>query len=122
MSTNLKFSNYNMLTILYFCNFELASGNYVLCVQTVLCIYREALHHDEGHSKARLSLAELHLLKGELEACEHECVTLLRTDPGNEEATVVCSQVLACFNWRGCLVEVLVKDLLLVLSWQHFCH
>ena len=69
--------------------FELATVSYVLklcCVYT----YRDALHHDEHHSKARLSLAELHLLKGELEACEHECVTLLRTDPGNEEATVVC--------------------------------
>lgn len=56
-------------------------------------VSREALHHDEGNSKARLSLAELQLLKGELEACEHECVTLLRTDPGNEEATVVHSEV-----------------------------
>ena len=86
---DLKFSNYKILTILYFCNFKLATVSYVLqlcCVYT----YRDALHHDEHHSKARLSLAELHLLKGELEACEHECVTLLRTDPGNEEATVVC--------------------------------
>jgi len=56
-------------------------------------VSREALHHDEGNSKARLSLAELQLLKGELEACEHECVTLLRTDPGNEEATVVHNEV-----------------------------
>ena len=70
-------------------------------------MYREALHHDEGHSKARLSLAELHLLKGELEACEHECVTLLRTDQGNEEATVVSTS-----TFQGYLVELLVKALL----------
>ena len=34
---------------------------------SVCVVSREALHHDEGHSKARLSLAELQLLKGELE-------------------------------------------------------
>lgn len=52
-------------------------------------LYKEALHHDESHSEARLSLADLHLQKGELEACDHECITLLRTDPDNEHATVV---------------------------------
>ena len=51
--------------------------------------YREALLHHEGHSPARLALAQLHLNKGELEACDHECVTLLRTDPDNEQAAVV---------------------------------
>ena len=51
--------------------------------------YREALLHNEGHSPARLALAQLHLTKGELEACDHECVTLLRTDPENEQAAVV---------------------------------
>lgn len=81
--------------------FELAT------VQTMLCVYREALHHDERHSKARLSLAELHLLKGELDACEHECLTILRTNPGNEDATVVCSEVV---NWRGYLVKPLAKS------------
>ena len=77
----------------------------------MLCdCYREALHHDERHSKACLSLAELHLLKGELDACEHECVTLLRTNPGNEDATVVCSKVVEHFNWRGYLVKPLSKS------------
>ena len=52
--------------------------------------YREALLHNESHSIARLALAQLHLQRGELEACDHECVTLLRTDPDNEQATVVC--------------------------------
>ena len=52
--------------------------------------YREALLHNESHAKARLALVELHILKGELDAGEHECVTLLRTNPENEEATVVC--------------------------------
>lgn len=52
--------------------------------------YKEALNHDDAYSKARLSLAHLHLQRLELEACEHECITLLRTDPDNEQATVVC--------------------------------
>ena len=51
--------------------------------------YREALLHNESHSPARLALAQLHLSKGELEACDHECVTLLRTDSENEQAAVV---------------------------------
>lgn len=55
--------------------------------------YREALLHNDGHSPSRLALAHLHLSKGELEACDHECVTLLRTDSDNEEAAVVSSHV-----------------------------
>jgi lipopolysaccharide biosynthesis regulator YciM len=51
--------------------------------------YREALLHNESHSPARLALAQLHLSKGEMEASDHECVTLLRTDPENEQAAVV---------------------------------
>ena len=54
-----------------------------------LRFYHEALHHNESHSPARLALAQLHLSKGELEACDHECVTLLRTDSENEQAAVV---------------------------------
>lgn len=56
--------------------------------------YREALLHNDNHSKARLALAHLHLSRGELEACEHECVTLLRLDPSNEEAIVMKADLL----------------------------
>ena len=54
-------------------------------------LYREALTQDETYSEARLALANLFLLKGELELCEQECVSLLRTDPDNESATLVGS-------------------------------
>lgn len=57
--------------------------------ESAMRYYREALLHNENHSSARLALARLHLLRGELEACDHECVTLLRTDSDNEEATLV---------------------------------
>ncbi len=52
-------------------------------------LYRDALSFDESYSEARIALAHLHLQKGELDACEQECVTLLRTDPDNERASVV---------------------------------
>ncbi len=54
-------------------------------------LYRQGLSYDEHYSEARLALAQQHLQRGELEACEQECVTLLRTDPDNETATMVCN-------------------------------
>ena len=57
-------------------------------------LYREALTQDETYSEARLALANLFLLKGELELCEQECVSLLRIDPDNESATLVGSGVI----------------------------
>lgn len=63
--------------------------------------YREALLHNESHSPARLALAQLHLSKGELEACDHECVTLLRTDPENEQAAVVREKKYCFFTKVG---------------------
>lgn len=38
-----------------------------------------------------LALAKLYLTVDDLEACQQQCVTLLRMDPGNDSATVVCS-------------------------------
>jgi len=52
-------------------------------------LYKDALFHCETYSEARIALADLHLQRAELDACEQECVTLLRTDPDNERASLV---------------------------------
>ncbi len=52
-------------------------------------LYREGLSYDDHYSDARIALAQQHLQRGELEACEQECVTLLRTDPDSETASMV---------------------------------
>ena len=82
----------NMTYYLYRISFEIAEHNAQLRnYDDAIRLYREALLHNESHSPARLALARLHLTKGELDACDHECVTLLRTDPENEQAAVVRS-------------------------------
>ena len=62
-------------------------------------LYRDALSFDESYSEARIALAHLHLQKGELDACEQECVTLLRTDPDNERASVVRLNLFIVHVW-----------------------
>lgn len=39
-----------------------------------------------------LALAKLYLTVDDLDACQQQCVTLLKMDPGNDSATVVCLQ------------------------------
>lgn len=57
-------------------------------------LYREALTYDDNFTEARLALASLFLLKGELDLCEQECVSLLRVDPDNEKATLLRADLL----------------------------
>jgi tetratricopeptide repeat protein 21B len=40
--------------------------------------YNEALRHDETHEQSILALAKLYLSRGELDPCQHQCITLLR--------------------------------------------
>ena len=37
-----------------------------------------------------LSLSNLYLITGDLDACQNQLTTLLKSDPDNESATVVC--------------------------------
>lgn len=59
---------------------------YVLGLQ----YYREALLHYDTDCTARLALAELLLLSGNLEQCEEECMTVLKIQPTHTEAAMVC--------------------------------
>lgn len=40
--------------------------------------------------KSMLALAKLYLTVDDLDACQQQCVALLKMDPGNDSATVVC--------------------------------
>ena len=55
--------------------------------------YCEALKKRHDFLEARLALAKLHLLQGDLMACDQECIIMLRVDQDNEQATLVRSKV-----------------------------
>ena len=41
-----------------------------------------------------LALASLHLHRGELEAAQNQCVTLMRIDPGNQDASMMLADLM----------------------------
>jgi tetratricopeptide (TPR) repeat protein len=51
--------------------------------------YKEALTYVDNDSKVMLKLADLHLTIEDLDACQHQCSTLLKNDEENDAATVV---------------------------------
>ena len=59
-----------------------------------LVFYQEALKHNDGHEKAILSLARLHLVRGELEMAQTQCTTLMRVDPGSQEASMMLADLM----------------------------
>jgi len=59
-----------------------------------LGFYEEALKHQESHERAMLALARLHLNRGELEAAQNQCVTLMRIDPGNQDASMMLADLM----------------------------
>jgi len=56
--------------------------------------YNEALKSHEEHAKAMLSLAKLYMADGDTEACQQQCVTLLRSYPENEEASIMLAELM----------------------------
>ena len=59
-----------------------------------LSFYGEALSHDPGHAKSLLSTARLHLAHNENEQVHALCVQLLRSDPDNEEASMMMAELM----------------------------
>ena len=59
-----------------------------------LVFYQEALKHYDGHERAILSLARLHLVRGELEMAQTQCTTLMRVDPGSQEASMMLADLM----------------------------
>lgn len=62
--------------------------------EKALGFYNEALKHDEVNDRAMLCLAKLYLSKGDVDACEHQCNTLLRINPACEEATMILADIM----------------------------
>ncbi|GLC77752.1 hypothetical protein PLESTB_000959000 [Pleodorina starrii] len=57
-------------------------------------LYSEALRHHETHVPSMLAVAKLHLAGGDTDACQAQCVTLLKYDPDNEEASIMLAELM----------------------------
>ncbi|KXJ11499.1 tetratricopeptide repeat protein 21B [Exaiptasia diaphana] len=56
--------------------------------------YKEALAYDDTHKASMLALAKLYLTVDDLDACQQQCVSLLKMDPGNDSATVMMADLM----------------------------
>ncbi|KAJ8385445.1 hypothetical protein AAFF_G00188970 [Aldrovandia affinis] len=56
--------------------------------------YKEALVYCESDSKVMLELARLYLTQDDIEACQQQCSTLLKSDQVNEAATVMMADLM----------------------------
>ncbi|EFJ52945.1 hypothetical protein VOLCADRAFT_78980 [Volvox carteri f. nagariensis] len=57
-------------------------------------LYMEALRHHETHVPSMLAVAKLHLANGDTDACQAQCVNLLKHDPDNEEASIMLAELM----------------------------
>ena len=64
-----------------------------LCAPSAL-IVQEALKQQESHEKALLAVARLHITRGELEEAQAQCTTLMRHEPGNQEASLMLADLM----------------------------
>eukprot|EP00727_Mastigamoeba_balamuthi_P002994 m51a1_g12692 hypothetical protein (667) ;mRNA; r:1702-3779 len=62
--------------------------------QRAQAYYIETLQHNDQHRRAMLALAKLYLSRGEYDLCQHQCITMLRTDPSNEEASLMLADLM----------------------------
>ena len=56
--------------------------------------YKEALVYRDDDGKVMLELSQLYLTTEDLDACQHQCMTLLKTDKENDAAQVVGTFIL----------------------------
>lgn len=61
---------------------------------TAIQYYKEALLENEKDEKAMLALAQIHLSMDNLEACQHQCLTLLKMNKDNDAATVMMADLM----------------------------
>jgi tetratricopeptide repeat protein 21B len=64
--------------------------------ERALHFYNEALKLNETHVASRLAIARINLLNNDVEACQHQCVTLLRQDPDDGEASMLLADGTEC--------------------------
>jgi len=66
--------------------------------------FQEALKHAEAHEKSSLALARLHLGRGELDAAQTLCVTLMKIDPTNQDASMILADLMLQKNeWEAAI-------------------
>jgi len=56
--------------------------------------YEESLRHWDQHAPSMLALARLQLANGDVDACQLQCVQLLKADPDNEAASVMLAELM----------------------------
>jgi tetratricopeptide repeat protein 21B len=56
--------------------------------------YKEATFYNDSNPSSMLALAELHLTNGDLDACQQQLVTVLKTHKDNDTATVMMADLL----------------------------
>jgi tetratricopeptide repeat protein 21B len=62
--------------------------------EKALDYYNESLEMDETYEKSMLALANIHLRKGDLDACQTQCYGLLRLDPEHEQANMMLADIM----------------------------
>ncbi|ESO93623.1 hypothetical protein LOTGIDRAFT_189817 [Lottia gigantea] len=56
--------------------------------------YKDALVYNDNDSKVMLDLAGLYLITEDLDACQHQCMTLLKSDKDNDAATIMLADLM----------------------------
>ncbi|XP_020826210.1 tetratricopeptide repeat protein 21A isoform X1 [Phascolarctos cinereus] len=56
--------------------------------------YKDALSYSPIDNKVMLELAQLYLIQGDLDACEHHCAVLLQSDQSHETACVMMADLM----------------------------
>ncbi|XP_036594734.1 tetratricopeptide repeat protein 21A isoform X2 [Trichosurus vulpecula] len=56
--------------------------------------YKDALSYSPIDNKVMLELAQLYLIQGDLDACEHHCAILLQSDQSHETASVMMADLM----------------------------
>ncbi|XP_074140493.1 tetratricopeptide repeat protein 21A isoform X6 [Sminthopsis crassicaudata] len=69
---------------------HLSERDYVKAVKA----YKDALTYSPIDNKVTLELAQLYLLQGDLDACEHHCSILLQSDQSHETACVMMADLM----------------------------
>ncbi|GCC22011.1 hypothetical protein chiPu_0000395 [Chiloscyllium punctatum] len=59
--------------------------------------YKEALVYFENDHKVMLELAQLYLAQDDIDACQHQCAVLLKSDQDNDAATMEVEELVSMF-------------------------
>ncbi|KAK3772094.1 hypothetical protein RRG08_061179 [Elysia crispata] len=62
--------------------------------ETAIKFYKDALVYSENDSKRSLDLAGLYLMTEDLDACQHQLMTLLKNDGDNDNATIMLADLM----------------------------